>query len=84
MDALKALQGNDVMEEPPIDEALMTRIQGAVFKTLRPRSIHMHLEARRQYRDKKRKEERLQPERVVVEKKSGVERRHQQWVDALN
>ena len=49
------LNGELKEEERPIDEALMARIQGAVFKMLRPRSILMHLEARRLYRIKKKK-----------------------------
>ena len=58
MDASKALQADEEKEEPPIDENRMARIQGAVFKTLRPRSIQMHLEARRQHRLEKQKDQR--------------------------
>ena len=45
--ALKMLPKESKQEEKPIDPALIARIQGAVFKTLRPRSIQMHMEARR-------------------------------------
>ena len=62
----------------------MAKIQGAVFKTLRPRSILMHLEARRLYRVKKRKEEKEGLTLVVKETKREVGRGHQLWLEALD
>ena len=84
MDALKALRGDVEVEEPPIDPGLMAKIQGAVFKTLRPRSIQMHLEARRLYRIRKRKEEKEGLTLVVKETNHDVGRGHQLWLEALD
>ena len=82
--AVKKLGGEVKEEERPIDEALMARIQGIVFKTLRPRSIKMHLEARRLYRVRKRKEEREGLTLAVKETNLDVGRGHQLWLEALD
>ncbi len=51
LEALKMLKGKQAQVERPIDEALMARIKGAIFKRL----IYMHLKARQLYRLKKTK-----------------------------
>ena len=82
--AVKMLNGELKEEERPIDEALMARIRGVVFKTLRPRSIMMHLEARRLYREKKRNEEKKGLTLAVKETNRDVGRGHQLWLEALD
>ena len=81
--AVRMLQGPQFMQEPPIDPAMIAKIQGVVFKTLRPRSIQMHMEARRLYRIKKARKEvaELPEEKTMIEKDLGL--RHQQWLEAL-
>jgi hypothetical protein len=82
--AVKMLQDEQREKEKPIDAAMIARIQGAVFKTLRPRSIQMHLEARRLYRIRKRKEEKEKLSIVFKVTKQDVGRKHQQWLEALD
>ena len=44
------LEGKQAQVDEPIDENLMARIKGAIFKQLSKRSIEMHLKARKLYR----------------------------------
>ena len=62
----------------------MARIKGAVFKTLRPRSIYMHLEARRLYKCQKGKkvDKELPMKKEEMNRDAGFG--HKKWLEALD
>ena len=78
------LQGQLKEETHTIDPTLIAKIQGAVFKTLRPRSIMLHMEARKLYRLRQRKSEHVTEPKVPEAMKRDEGRQYQEWLDSLN